>query len=65
MITVGSRVSGRYGKLIPNLRGANYRHVSEEIFGIVENSVEGNKYTVEFDNPRVCALYQSEAVDGV
>ena len=50
MITVGTRVSGKCGKLIPNPRGSQFRRVRERTFGNVISSIGNNKYKVRFDD---------------
>ena len=50
MVTVGSRVSAKCGKLSPNPRGSRFRRIRERIFGNVTRSVGDNRYAITFDD---------------
>ena len=55
-ITVGTRVSGSHGPLVPNSNPSIKRRVKQRIFGVVIESVDTNQYKVKFDNglEKVC-----------
>ena len=59
IITLGTRVSGKYGDLIPNLKGDTLRWLRAWTLGNVTKSVGNNQYKVTFDNSIVKELHSS------
>ena len=59
MITLGTRVSGKYSNLIPNPKGDTLRWTRVWILGNITKSVSNNWYEVTFDNSIVKELYLS------
>ena len=70
MIIIGTRVSGKYGELVQNPKGPQFRRVRDWVLGNVTKSISNNKYEVKFDNRVVkeCssqALRIEEATSGI
>lgn len=70
MIIIGSRVSEKYGDLVQNPKGAQFRRARDWVLGNVMKSIDNNRCEVKFDNGVVkeCssqALRIEEATSGM
>ena len=50
MIIVGTRVLEKYGELVENSQGPNFRCACDWVLGNVIKSAGSNKYEVKFNN---------------
>ena len=59
IITVYSRVSGKHGDLIPNLKGSVLRRVQLQTLGNATKSISNNQNEVKLKNSAVKEVHSS------